>query len=61
MGLFKATWLIACAGIFRNNQGASKGCFAAIIGIANSLHVELMGIILAVEIAFDKTWHHLWI
>jgi len=44
----------ACAGIFRNRHVESKGCFAANIGIANALYAELMGVILAIEIAYHK-------
>jgi len=50
-----------CAGIFRNSHGESRGCFAANLGIANALHAELMGVILAIEIASDKQLNHLWI
>ncbi|KAK2434637.1 anaphase-promoting complex subunit [Trifolium repens] len=51
----------ACAGIFRNSHGANLGCFAHFIGIANALYAEIMGIILAIECAFEKNWSQLWI
>jgi len=51
----------ACACIFRNNHGESKGGFAANLGIANALFEEIMGVILAIEIAYYGNWDHLWI
>ncbi|MCI00132.1 ribonuclease H protein, partial [Trifolium medium] len=48
--------LAACAGIFRNSQGANLGCFGFNIGIANALFAEILGIILAIECAFDRKW-----
>jgi ribonuclease HI len=49
------------AGIFRNHNGASLGCFASNIGNATAFFAEFLGIILAIECAFDKNWLHLWI
>ncbi|MCH85615.1 ribonuclease H protein, partial [Trifolium medium] len=50
----------ACGGILRNHLGQNLGCFAANIGVANALYAELMGVILAIEIAYEKNWNYLW-
>jgi hypothetical protein len=44
----------ACVGIFRNKNGHCLGCFAVSTGISNSLHAEIMGVILAVECASQR-------
>jgi ribonuclease HI len=31
------------------------------LGIASSLVAEIMGVILAIECAFDRNWNHLWL
>lgn len=51
----------ACADIFRNNFGHNLGCFALNIGVSNALYAEVMGVILAIECAYDKNWQYLWI
>jgi len=51
--------LSSCAGIFRNNHGESLECFAANLGISNSLYAELMEVILPVECAVSGNWKHL--
>lgn len=51
----------AWAGIFRNRTGKSKGYFTLNLGNANALYAGLMGVILAVEISYDKKWKYLWI
>ncbi|GAU19900.1 hypothetical protein TSUD_95050 [Trifolium subterraneum] len=53
--------LAPCAGIFRNHNGASLGCFAYNIGIAMAFFAEVLGIIMAIECAFERGWKHLWI
>lgn len=45
-----STGLAACGGIFRDCKGDSLGCFAVILGI-----------ILAIESAYQKNWSNLWI
>ena len=37
------------------------GYFSHNLGLSNALKVELMCAILAIEIAHDKNWDHLWI
>lgn len=51
----------ACGGIFRDSSGAAMGCFAVNLGIDHSLHTELNGAMYAIELAFDKGWHSLWL
>jgi ribonuclease HI len=51
----------ASGGIFRNHNGASLGCFACNIGIATAFFAEFLGIILAIEYAFDRNWLQLLI
>jgi hypothetical protein len=53
--------IAASAGIFRNHNGDSLGCFAYNVGTATAFFAEFMGIILAVECAFERSWMHLWI
>jgi hypothetical protein len=48
--------LAACVEIFENNHGKSLGCFGSNLSIANAPFAEFMGIILAVELAFQKNW-----
>jgi ribonuclease HI len=31
------------------------------LGVANALYAEFMGVILAIECAYDKNWKHLWV
>ncbi|MCI00245.1 ribonuclease H protein, partial [Trifolium medium] len=51
----------ACGGVFRDYQANFLGCYAFNIGVTYALLVELMGAILAIEIAFEKGWHRLWL
>jgi len=53
--------LDACADIFRNSNGASIDCFASNLGISNVLYVKAYGSRLALEVAFERIWNHLWI
>jgi len=56
-----STGSAACGGIFRDCRGESLGCFAYNIGIANAVFAEILGIILAIECAYQKNWSNLWI
>ncbi|MCI20530.1 ribonuclease H protein, partial [Trifolium medium] len=53
--------LAACAGLFRDNSGDFIGGFAKNLGLASSLFAELMGAILAIEIAQNKGWNNMWL
>ena len=50
-----------CGGIFRNSRGFVKGCFASYVGISFAFEAEIMGFILAVEIAHKFNWQNLWV
>lgn len=52
--------LEACGGIFRDRSVAYVGCFVANLGVNYALHAELIGVMLANELAFKKGWHNLW-
>lgn len=51
----------ACGGIFRDSNSAILGCFACNIGPQNSLFAELMGAIIAIEVAHKRGWRNLWL
>jgi len=51
----------SCGGIFRNATAEFVGAFACNLGISNSLIVELNGAMMAIEIASQKGWQHLWL
>lgn len=48
-------------GIFRDHLGKFVACFAAFYDIQHAIYAELLSVILAVELAHAKGWHHLWI
>jgi hypothetical protein len=48
------TGAAACGGLFRNHRSEFIGGFAQSLGIASSLVAEIMGVILAIECAFDR-------
>lgn len=37
------------------------GAFASFLGVSNSLIAELSGVISAIEFAYDKSWHNIWL
>lgn len=51
----------ASGGIFRDTSAAILGCFDSYIGITNSFVAELEGAMLAIEIAHNEGWNHLWL
>lgn len=51
--------LAGCGAIFRDHSANSLGCFSQNLGVNNSFFVEIMGVILAIEIAFNKGWLNL--
>lgn len=56
-----APGLASCGGIFRGHNAAALGCFAANLGVSFALHAELMGAMLAIEMAYKKGWHNFWL
>ncbi|XP_058770393.1 uncharacterized protein LOC131644024 [Vicia villosa] len=53
--------IAACGGIFRDHAGNHLGSFSNRIGHGNAFVAELVGAILAIEIAKQKNWNNLWI
>ena len=51
----------AFGGLFRNSSGQCKGCFAFNLGISDALNSEIMRVIIAIKIAYEKKWNKLWI
>lgn len=51
----------AFGGIFRNSSSDAIGCFAENIGVSFTFNVELIGAMRAIEIAFARGWHMLWL
>jgi ribonuclease HI len=47
---------------FRDFKGGFIGCFTQNLGTTNALYAEFMGVILAIECAYNnKNWKHLWV
>jgi hypothetical protein len=44
---------ILCAGIFRNCRGFVQGCFSSVLGMGFAFEAELVGVMMAVDIAFS--------
>jgi ribonuclease HI len=51
----------SCAGVFRDNNTTFLGCFTVNLGIYSAFHAELIGVMYAIEIAFEKGWWNLWV
>ncbi|XP_019431828.1 PREDICTED: uncharacterized protein LOC109338930 [Lupinus angustifolius] len=49
-----------CA-IFKDNIGSCLGCFASYFNIQDSLYAEVLAAILAIQTAFSKGWHLVWL
>jgi ribonuclease HI len=53
--------MAACGGIFRDSSAATLGCFARNLGVTYAFYAELIGVMMAIEIATLKGWPLLWI
>jgi ribonuclease HI len=53
--------LAACGGIFRDSSVATLDCFARNLGVTYAFYAELIGVMMAIEIATLKGWPLLWI
>ena len=51
----------ACGGIFRTSTGAVAGCFAMYLRTKSALEAELLAVMTAVEEAYKRRWHSLWV
>ena len=51
----------SCGGILRNSAAEFLGAFVCNLGISNSLIADLNGAMLAIEIASQKGWRHIWL
>ena len=51
----------ACGGIFRNSNSDFLGVFAINIGQTSALNAELIGAMVAIELAHLKNWYNLWL
>jgi ribonuclease HI len=51
----------SCGGVFRNHESNCIYAFAEPLAISTSYVAELSGAMRAIEIAFQKNWHHLWL
>lgn len=61
-GAFRGSPRISgCGGLFRDYRASILGCFSKNLGVSTSLIAELEGAMLAIEIAFEKGWHRLWL
>ena len=56
-----APGVFGCGGIFKNCRGFVKGCFAIHLGICFAFEAEIMGFIIAIEIAHKFNWLNLWV
>ncbi|KAM0956306.1 hypothetical protein ACFX2A_025098 [Malus domestica] len=53
--------LAGIGGIFRDHFGSCVGCFATSLGVTTSVEAGLHTIIPAVNLAWEKGWHSIWI
>lgn len=51
----------ASGGLFRGSDAAFLGGFSSYVGIANAFCAELTAVMIAIESAFQRGWHRLWI
>ena len=50
----------ACGVVFREFNGAFKGCFAMLLGLHSSFYAEIFGIIVTIEEAANIGWQYVW-
>ncbi|XP_058734324.1 uncharacterized protein LOC131606055 [Vicia villosa] len=50
-----------CGAIFRNSLGDHEGSFSFFIGNYTAWLAELLGVIMAMEIAIEKKWSNIWL
>lgn len=48
-------------GLFMDHIGAFMGCFTSYFGITFALHAEFSATMIAIETAYHKGWHSLWL
>lgn len=53
--------MASCGGLFRNSNSDFLGAFAVNLGRTTALCSELIGAMVAIEIAHHKTWNRLWL
>ena len=53
--------LAGIGGIFRDHFGSCVGCFATSLRVATSVEAVLHVVIHVVNLAWEKSWHSLWI
>lgn len=53
--------LSACGGLFRDHRGLFLGGFAMFLGQHSAFFAEFMAVIFAIENAYSRGWHRLWI
>ncbi|KAJ4715617.1 Ribonuclease H [Melia azedarach] len=51
----------ACGGVFRDCDGAFLGGYGLALGHQTAYYSEIMGVILAIELAFARGWGKLWL
>lgn len=51
----------ACGGIFRDANADFLGAFAVHLGKGSALNAELIGAMVAIEVAHLNNWHNLWL
>lgn len=52
---------VARRGIFRDKSDVVLGCFSSYLGITSSLQAELSVTMFAIEVAYQRGWHRLWL
>ena len=60
-GAFKGSGTAGCGGVFRNSRGLFLGAFASPVAFASSIAAEILAVIEAIQLAWVREWHHLWI